>query len=143
MMKCSNAGIRLIKNFEGCKLRAYRDIVGAWTIGYGHTGADVAPGQAITQVEADQLLAADLRGFEQCVLDAVEVELTQNQFDALVSFAYNLGCRALAGSTLLKLLNAGNTEAAAQQFARWNKAGGKYVAGLARRRRAEREMFNA
>lgn len=135
------AGIKLIKAFEGCKLKAYRDIVGVLTIGYGHTGADVFEGQVITQEEAERLLRDDLEAFEVGVARLVKVSLTENQFAALVSFAYNLGLRALGGSTLLKLLNKGDPEGAALEFTKWSHAGGRVVAGLVRRREAEKALF--
>ena len=112
-----------------------------WTIGYGHTGPDVKPGLAITRQQADKLLVNDLARFERGVNALVTVRLNQNQFDALVSFSYNLGLSSLQGSTLLRLLNAGNFQAAADQFPRWNRAGGKEVAGLTRRRAEERKLF--
>lgn len=142
-MKISDEGIRLIKQFEGLELHAYKDIVGVLTVGYGSTGSHVRPGMVITEQEAEDLLLQDLVRFEECVTDALEIDVTQQQFDALVSFAFNLGCKAMSGSTLMKLVNAGDSAAAAQQFARWSKAGGKEVAGLVRRRQAEKELFLA
>jgi lysozyme len=97
----------------------------------------------ITEQEAEDLLKEDVSKFEECVNQAVEVDLTQDEFDALVSFSFNVGCGAFMGSTLLRLLNAGNKQAAAQQLLRWDKAGGKVLAGLARRRAAERQVFLA
>lgn len=143
-MKVSDKGIALIKSFEGCKLTAYPDPgTGGdpWTIGYGHTGKEVVPGLTISQDEADAYLRNDVQEFEQCVESALLVDVTQEQFDALVCFSYNVGCKAFSGSTLLKLLNNGDTEAASQQFLRWNKAGGHVMAGLTRRREAERDLF--
>ena len=137
----SPTGRAMIASFEGLRLTAYQDIVGVWTIGYGHTGPDVKPGLAITRQQADQLLVNDLARFERGVNALVTVRLNQNQFDALVSFSYNLGLSSLQGSTLLRLLNAGNFQAAADQFLRWNRAGGKEVAGLTRRRAEERKLF--
>jgi lysozyme len=137
----SPTGRAMIASFEGLRLTAYQDIVGVWTIGYGHTGPDVKPGLAITRQQADQLLVNDLARFERGVNALVTVRLNQNQFDALVSFSYNLGLSSLQGSTLLRLLNAGNFQAAADQFPRWNRAGGKEVAGLTRRRAEERKLF--
>lgn len=131
---------RLIGEFEGLRLEAYRDVVGVLTIGYGHTGKDVFAGQKITREEADRLLSQDLKRFE----DAVEKLLpncTQHQFDALVSFAFNLGEGALRGSTLRTLHNDGKHNEAAQQFGRWNHAGGKVVAGLTRRRAREAAVY--
>lgn len=139
-MKTSDLGIALIKSFEGLRLKAYKDIVGVPTIGYGSTHG-VTMGDEITEAEAEAMLLEDLKEYEDCVNQCVTVEITQTEFDALVSFAYNLGCGALRSSTLLKLLNAGNKEAAAQQFRRWNKAGGVEVAGLTRRRLAEADLF--
>jgi lysozyme len=137
----STAGITLIKQFEGCRLEAYLDSVGVPTIGYGSTEG-VTMGDKITQEEADALLLEDLVRFEKCVNEHVDVPITQEQYDSLVCFAFNVGCGALIGSTLLKLLNAGNYTAAAQQFLRWDKAGGKVLAGLTRRRHAESDLFS-
>ncbi|ATP27520.1 muraminidase [Chromobacterium violaceum] len=140
-MKTNAAGISLIKQFEGVRLAAYQDMVGVWTIGYGHTGPDVKAGLAITQQQADQLLAADLEKFETGVRKAVIVPLNANQFSALVSFSYNLGLGNLRSSTLLRLLNKGDYDGAAAQFPRWNRAGGQAVPGLTRRRKAEQALF--
>ncbi len=144
-MRTSTTGQRLIAEFEGCNLTAYKCPAGIWTIGIGHTSAAGAPavksGMRITQTEADDILARDLVRFEDAVSRLVRVPINQNQFDALVSFAFNLGEGALASSTLLKKLNAGDYEGAADQFARWNKAGGKVLAGLTRRRAAEADLF--
>ncbi|KMN36495.1 muraminidase [Chromobacterium sp. LK1] len=142
-MKTSDAGITLVKSSEGLKLVAYKCPAGIWTNGYGHTGPDVTPGQVITQAQADALLARDLERFEAGVARLVKVPLNQNQFDALVCFSFNLGLGALQGSTLLRLLNAGDYAGAAAQFPRWNKAGGKELPGLARRRAAEQSLFQA
>lgn len=143
-MKTNSAGLALIKQFEGCKLKSYQDIVGIWTIGYGHTGDDVTPGQKIDQETADSLLAADLSQFEDGVSGCLTTKqggVTDNQFSALVCFAYNVGLGNLKSSTLLKKLLVGDTTGAANEFLRWNKAGGKEVAGLTRRRAAERALF--
>jgi len=140
-MKISDKGLSLIKEFEGCKLTAYKDIVGVLTIGYGSTGTHVKEGMTISQERAEALLREDVLRFEQCVNKLVKVELTQNQFDALVSFAFNLGCGNLGSSTLLKKLNARDYQGAADQILRWNRAGGKIVNGLVRRREAERTLF--
>lgn len=142
MMQISKAGLDLIKQFEGLYLKAYRCPAGVPTIGYGHT-AGVAMGQTITQQQADDYLRRDVRQFERAVERLVKVPLTQGQFDALVSFAFNLGEGALAQSTLLRLLNAGDYAGAAAQFDRWNKAGGRVLPGLVRRRAAERALFEA
>ena len=147
-MITSEKGIRLIKQFEGCRLTAYPDPgTGGdpWTIGYGWThpvdGKPVRQGMTIDEVTADRLLKTGLVGYENDVLKVVRVKLTQGQFDALVSFAYNVGSRALSTSTLLKKLNAGDIKGAADEFLRWNKAGGKVLNGLTRRREAERALF--
>lgn len=144
-MQTSEKGIALIKQFEGCRLTAYQDSVGVWTIGYGWTrpvdGVPVRSGMTIKQEVAERLLKTGLVSYEKDVSKLVKVKLAQGQFDALVSFAYNLGARALSTSTLLKRLNAGDYRGAADEFLRWNKAGGKVLAGLTRRREAERALF--
>ena len=142
MMQISSAGLDLIKQFEGLYLKAYRCPAGVPTIGYGHT-AGVAMGQTITQQQADDYLRRDVRQFERAVARQVRVPLAQGQFDALVSFTFNLGEGALAQSTLLRLLNSGDYAGAAAQFERWNKAGGRVLPGLVRRRAAERALFEA
>ena len=142
-MKIAQAGKSLIQSFEQCRLSAYPDPGTGGepiTIGWGHTGG-VKLGDTCTQEEADSWFATDLASFEDCVNDALEKEPTQNQFDALVSLAYNIGCKAISGSTLVRLLNSGDIDGAASQFARWNKAGGKVMNGLTRRREAERALF--
>lgn len=130
-----------IKKAEGLRLTAYLDTGGVWTIGYGHTGADVREGLTIPLSEAERLLTRDLKVAEGHVNDAVKVKLTQNQFDALVSFVYNVGGGAFRSSTLLKLLNAGDYEGAANQLPRWNKDNGKVIPGLTNRRHEERDLF--
>lgn len=144
-MQTSDKGIALIKQFEGCKLTAYQDSVGVWTIGYGWTqpvdGKPVRAGMTIKQETAERLLKTGLVSYESDVSRLVEVGLTQGQFDALVSFTYNLGARSLSTSTLLRKLNAGDYAGAADEFLRWNKAGGKVLSGLTRRREAERALF--
>ncbi|TBM13386.1 lysozyme [Hafnia paralvei] len=144
-MQISENGINLIKQFEGCKLTAYQDIADVWTIGYGWTqpvdGKPVAAGMKITQQKADDLLKQGVVQYENGVNTLVKVQINQNQFDALVDFAYNLGVNALKGSTLLKKLNAGDYAGAANEFPKWNKADGKEVAGLTRRREAEKSLF--
>lgn len=137
-MRISSSGIELIRRFEGLRLEAYRDPVGIWTIGYGHTPA--SPGQIISLVQADDLLTHDVARFEEAVNDLVSVPLTQGQFDALVSFAYNLGEARLRDSTLLRKLNAGD-RTAPSEFGRWVHADGKVLPGLVRRRAAEAQMF--
>ncbi|EKM8117695.1 lysozyme [Enterobacter asburiae] len=145
MMQTSEKGIALIKQFEGCKLTAYQDSVGVWTIGYGWTqpvdGKPIRAGMTIKQETAERLLKTGLVSYENDVSRLVKVNLTQGQFDALVSFTYNLGVRSLSTSTLLRKLNAGDYAGAADEFLRWNKAGGKVLNGLTRRREAERALF--
>lgn len=138
-MKVSDAGLDLIKSFEGVRLDAYVCPAGVLTIGYGHTG-DVYPGQVITLLEADDLLRRDAEKFERCVGVAVN-DVTQGQFDACVSLAFNIGCSAFGKSTLVRKIAQGDMSGAADEFLRWNKAGGREMAGLTRRREAEREMF--
>jgi lysozyme len=140
--KYSANGLVLTKQFEGLILTAYQDSVGVWTIGYGHTGTDVQPGLTITEEQATILLAADVAWAVTCVNKSVKSAINQNQFDALVDFTFNLGCANLGQSTLLRLVNAANFAAAAKEFLRWNKAGGKVLNGLTRRRQAETDLFN-
>lgn len=140
-MKISQKGINLIKQFEGLELKAYRDSVGVLTIGYGSTGSHVSVGEVITEAQAETLLIKDLSRFESGVTELVKVPVTQNQFDALVSFSFNLGLGNLKSSTLLKKLNAKDYTGASKEFERWNKAGGKVLNGLTRRRLAEKELF--
>ncbi|CAH3840489.1 glycoside hydrolase family protein [Enterobacter cloacae] len=144
-MQTSDKGIALIKQFEGCKLTAYQDSVGVWTIGYGWTqpvdGKPIRAGMTIKQETAERLLKTGLVSYESDVSRLVKVGLTQGQFDALVSFTYNLGARSLSTSTLLRKLNSGDYAGAANEFLRWNKAGGKVLNGLTRRREAERALF--
>lgn len=145
-MKIGKEGLDLIKSFEGCLLTAYLDIVGVPTIGYGCTEGvtkeDVQNKRTITKEEAEQMMMDELVQFEEGVTKYVTSKLSQNQFDALVSFSYNLGLAALHGSTLLKLLNSGDVSGAADQFPKWNHAGGNVVAGLTKRRLAEQALFN-
>lgn len=134
-------GINLIKKFEGLSLRAYKDVAGVLTVGYGHTGWDVKLNTIITSDQAEDLLLDDLEYFCKVVDDCVKVQITNNQFAALVSFTFNVGGTALLTSTLLKKLNAGDIKGASSEFLRWNKAGGKVMAGLTGRRSAERDLF--
>ena len=144
-MQISDRGIALIKEFEGCSLTAYHCSAGVLTIGYGWTqsvdGKKITRGMVIDAETAERLLRAGVVQFEQGVNQLVKVAITQNQFDALVSFAYNLGTRSLSTSTLLRKLNAGDKAGAADEFLKWNKAGVKTLAGLVRRRQAERALF--
>ncbi|KQF82688.1 muraminidase [Acinetobacter pittii] len=144
-MKTSNSGLNRIKGFEGKRLNAYDDGVGVWTIAYGTikypNGVRVKKGDTCTEQQAEDYLRNDLAKFEAAINKLVKVPLTQNQFDALASFTYNLGETNLANSTLLKRLNKGDYQGAADQFLVWNKAGGKVMKGLVRRREAERALF--
>lgn len=138
--RINGAGVAIIKHFEGLKLKAYKCPAGIWTIGYGHTGPDVLPGLVITEARADELLAADLARFEAGVADLAKVA-NDNQFAALVSFAFNLGLEALRTSTLLRKHMAGDYEGAAAEFARWNKANHVVLSGLTRRRAMEADLY--
>jgi GH24 family phage-related lysozyme (muramidase) len=142
--RISQAAVDIVKHFEGLRLEAYECSAGVWTIGYGTTYTALGPvkaGQRITESEAETLLASDLRLFERRVHDALLVPVTQHQFDALVSFAYNVGAAALAGSTLLRKLHKLDLGGAADEFLRWVRADGQVLPGLVRRRKAERAMF--
>ena len=139
-MKKSNEGISLIKKFEGLELEAYKCAAGVWTIGYGHT-KDVQPGDVWSESHADHMLEVELEEFEAYIKDNVTAPLSQNQFDALVSWVYNLGPANLKASTMLKVLNSGDYEGVPAQIKRWNKAGGKVLEGLIRRREAEALLF--
>ena len=146
-MNIGKRGLDLIKSFEGLELKAYFDVGGVPTIGYGHTrtvtSLDVKQGRKITPAIADQLLFEDVQSAEEAVNSGLEVEVNQAQFDALVCFTYNVGNSAFLKSTLLQKLNREDILGAADQFLRWNKAGGKVVSGLTRRRKAERDLFLA
>lgn len=137
--------VKLVKEFEGCRLTAYQDSVGVWTIGYGHTGSDVHRGLTITQARAEELLANDLQKFVNCVTSYVKVPLNPNQNGALVSFSYNVGCGNLQSSTLLRRLNAHENPntVASQELPKWVFAGGKKLPGLVRRRDAEVAFFKS
>ena len=141
LMNLGYNGTKILKFFEGCRLTAYQDSVGVWTIGYGHTKG-VHAGMSITQEEAEQMLLTELEEYEGYIEKYVTVPLTQNQFDALVVWVYNLGPTNFRRSTLLKELNSGNYTAAGKEITKWNKAGGKVLAGLVKRREAEAELFN-
>ena len=141
-MKCSQEGLALIKKFEGCRLKAYRCSANVLTIGYGHTGG-VKEDDTISQPEADELLENDIAKFEEYVSDNVIVELKQNQFDALVAWTFNLGVGNLRNSTMLKKLNEADYDSIPFEMRRWNKAGGKTLDGLIRRREAESLLFES
>ena len=144
-MHVSPSGVDLICNFEGLRLKAYDDGVGVWTIGFGTTkypnGIRVKKGDTCTLDQAKAYMQNDLKSFEQTVNNTVKVPLNQNQFDALVSLAYNIGSTAFKNSTLVRQLNEGNYKAAANQFNVWVNAGGKRMQGLVNRRAAERTLF--
>lgn len=141
----NDAGIALVKSFEGCRLTAYACPANVPTIGYGHTGPDVTRDdigvKTITQAEADKLLLEDLYLFEMRVKKLIQREPTPNQLSAMVSFAYNVGTMNFRTSTLLRKFNAGDDLGAADQFPLWNKANGKVLPGLIARRAAERALF--
>jgi lysozyme len=139
-MTPSSACFALIQKYEGLSLTAYQDIVGVWTIGYGSTNS-VKPNMVITEAQAVERLHSDVASAVRCVNSRVTREISQNQFDALVSFTFNLGCAALVSSTLLKLLNVGDISGAAAEFGRWTHAGVRVLPGLVARREAERKLF--
>lgn len=138
----SERGLKLTKQFEGLRLAAYQDQRGNWTIGYGHTGPGVHEGLRITEAEAEMFLTNDVTCAVAGVNRMVTSSITQNQFDALVDFAFNLGCTTLMHSNLLALVNASDFTAAANEFLRWDHTGGRVSPGLLRRRQAEMELFN-
>ena len=142
-MMTSKNGICIIKKYEGCKLETYKCPAGIPTIGYGHTGMDVSIGMRITDGQAERLLAKDCGKTEHFINALVDVQLNQNQFDALVSFTFNVGVGALEDSTLLKKLNSKDYNGAKLEFLRWNKAAGKVLHGLTARRIEESELFGA
>lgn len=144
-LSTSPAGVAFIKRWEGCKLQPYYCSAGILTVGYGHTGDDVKLGDTITQAQADELLAKDLVRFENAIWNSVRFGLSQHEFDALVSFAFNVGVTAFKGSSLVNYLNRGMKLHAGQEFGRWvhAKVNGQKVVlpGLVARRNAERDMF--
>jgi lysozyme len=144
-MNTSEAGLKLVKSFEGLRLKAYRCPAGIWTIGYGHTTAagppEVREGMRITAADAEAILKRDLERFEAAVSAMVKVPLTQAQFDVLVSFAFNCGTAALRRSTLLKRVNQGAFDAVPVELMKWTKADGRELPGLVRRRRAEAALW--
>ena len=139
-MNISQEGLSLIKKFEGCELEAYQCAAGVWTIGYGSTKG-VKEGDTLTQKEADNLLLHEMQEYESYIKELVKVPLKQNQFDALVAWTYNLGPTNLNNSTMLKKINEKDWEEVPNQIKRWNKAGGKVLEGLVRRREAEALLF--
>lgn len=139
-METSQNGIDLIKHFEGLELKAYQDAVGVWTIGYGHT-KDVQPGYIITEHQAEEMLKCELSTEYEGYINNLDLDFKQYQFDALVSWVYNLGPANLQASTLLVRLRSGDFWDVPNQIRRWNKAGGKVLTGLVRRRNAEALLF--
>ena len=144
-MHVSPSGVDLICNFEGLRLKAYDDGVGVWTIGFGTTkypnGIRVKKGDTCTLDQAKAYMQNDLKSFEQTVNNTVKVPLNQNQFDALVSLAYNIGTNAFSKSTLVKKLNSNDIRGAADQFDLWVNAGGERMQGLVNRRTVEKALF--
>ena len=143
-MKISQAGIDLIRRFEGCKLKPYLCPAGYWTVGYGHVignGKTKPEKQLYTQEKVDEFLRTDLVRFEQGVLRYCPVHLTQFEFDSLVSFSFNLGLGVLQRSTLRRKILRQDKQAAARNILNYNKAGGQVLKGLTRRREAEYRMF--
>jgi len=139
-MIISTAGVDLLTHFEGLRLEAYQDSVGVWTIGYGHTKG-VTPSMKITESQANNLLKTELIEYQNYINSMVKVGLSQCEYDALVCWVYNLGPTNLRESTLLKVLNQGDKFLVPEQIRRWNRAGGKVLKGLVRRREAEALMF--
>lgn len=137
----NQAGVALVKSFEGCRLTAYLCPAGVWTIGYGHTGPEVIAGLVWTQAQADAALISDLAHAAHAVTGYVTSAIDDNQFSALASFVFNLGAGSLHGSTLLKKLNDRDYEGAANEFLKWDFVDGQANSGLARRRFAERDLF--
>lgn len=144
-MSVSKEGVEHIKRWEGYRRKAYQDVAGKWTIGYGHLirlpYEQWLLDNEISEKLAENILREDIKAAEVCVNRLTTVTLEQSQFDMLVSFTFNLGCVALERSTMLFLLNQGDYEKAASQLLRWNKAGGKEVAGLTNRRKSEKEIW--
>lgn len=143
-MKLNKAGIDLIKSYEGCKLKAYPDPGSGrepWTIGYGATGPHIERGLVWTQAQADARLAEDLLKFCSVLTPMIKHPLTDNQFSAVVSLVYNIGPGNFKKSEILRYLNIGDISAAGAQFPLWNKASGKVLNGLTRRRSAELKLF--
>ena len=133
--------IDIVEKFEGLRLRSYKCPAGIWTCGVGHTGPDVAEGMVVSEDVAEEWLRVDLEESAKTVNRAVRVPLNTNERSALISFVFNLGSGAFTSSTLLKVLNMGDRLGAANQFLRWDKAGGKVLPGLTKRREAERALF--
>lgn len=148
-MIADSQGIDFLKSLEGCRLEAYQDGAGVWTIGYGHTRGVNSSTRPITMDEAEELLKEDLRGFERCLTEALSVTPTQSQFNALLAFVFNVGVAAFLNSTLLKKLNSGDVRGAAKELDRWNKIRDPKTknmvvsVGLANRRAKEKALLLA
>jgi lysozyme len=145
MMQRMNVSLNcaaITKQFEGCKLEAYKCPAEKWTIGYGHTGPDVYDKLKIDQARADYLLMLDLQSAQNTVNNMVEPQINQNQFDALCDFVFNCGAGNFQHSTLLKLVNDKKFDDAVLEFSKWTKGGGKVLPGLVKRRAAEAELFS-
>lgn len=144
-MKVNQAGIDLIKRWEGCKLKAYKDVAGVWTVGYGLTSRagfiQVGPDTVLTQEEADYFLEKVVADFADKIRPMIDAKLSDNQFSALVSLAYNIGTGAFAKSSVLRRINAGEMHIVPDAMRMWRKAGGKVVQGLINRREAEIQLF--
>lgn len=140
-MNISDNGLEVIQDDEGCRLYSYLDTGGVWTIGVGHTGPDVVQGMTATMEQVLEWLRGDTAEAQETVNRLVTVPLTQNQFDALVNFVFNIGEPQFASSTLLKKLNKGDYEGAGQQFLRWDKDNGRQILGLLKRRIRQKDLF--
>lgn len=140
-MECCEKGLCLIKEFEGCRLKAYRCPAGVWTIGFGWTPG-VKPGDVWTQEHANEMLVTGVKPYAAAVAKACP-HTTQNEFDAMTSLCYNIGPGNFAKSSVVRLHNAGDRHGAANAFLKWNRGGGKILAGLDRRRKAERALYLA
>jgi lysozyme len=139
-VKPSQKCVDVVKSFEGFRTYAYLCPANIWTIGYGST-KNVKKGDTITKDEAEKLLLSELEDFSAKILPSITTNLNQNELDSLVSFSYNVGVSAFKNSTLLKKLNKGDKSGAAAEFLKWNKANGKELKGLTRRRQCERQLF--
>lgn len=142
-MYLSDRGAKLIASFEGFSTRPYRDAVGVWTIGYGHTRGVYGNTRPISRTVALELLRSDARVAANAVRNGVKVKLNQCEFDALVSLTYNIGIGGFAESTVLRELNQGHRFRAGLAFLLWDKGGGRTLLGLSRRRRRERRLFRS
>jgi lysozyme len=146
-LNVTDQGLSMLRRLEGCRCRAYKDSAGVWTIGYGHTSMagppPVKPGMRISRREADAILARDVAGFARGVASLLDVPLSDGQFSALVSFAYNIGLENFRKSSVLRAVNSGNFESVPRRLSLWVKAGGRVLPGLVSRRAAEAAMFIA